>query len=84
MTDERHCVDSPCKLKIGDHPFITKNTAIYYKKAREFDAALIDKECASGERVRRLDDCTPQVLDRVISGARASDDLTAKLLAYLK
>src|SRR5258706_478217 len=65
-TDAEKCPDSPCKINVGDHPSITKPSSIYYRKAREFDGRKIDKELANGRYVRRLPDCSPLILQRII------------------
>ena len=83
ITDVSHCPDSPCKIGVGDHPAITKPSAAYYKKAREFDAAKIDRELNSGVHAKRLAPCSAQLLARIIRGAKAADDLTARFLDYL-
>src|SRR6266850_2129085 len=75
-TDVRHCPDSACKVQVRDHPAITKPSAIYYRKAREFEASKIDALCAEGDLVRQLDDCSSVLLQRIISGAKKADDLT--------
>lgn len=83
ITDVGNCPDSPCKVNVGDHPCIKKPSAIYYKKAREFDAVKIDQELSSGKNAKKLSPCSPQLLARIVRGAKVADDLTAKLLDYL-
>jgi hypothetical protein len=83
ITDADHCPDSTCKLNVGDHPCITKPSAIYYKKAREFDAAKIDQELSSGKNAKKLAPCSQQLLNKIIRGARDADDLTARFRDYL-
>ena len=83
ITDVQHSPDSPCKLNVGDHPNITKPSVAFYRKAREFDAQAIDREIQSGAAVRQLADCRPDVLQRMIDGAKTADDLTCRFLEYL-
>jgi hypothetical protein len=83
ITDSDHIPNSPCKLNVGDHPCISKPSAIYYKKAREFDAAKIDQELISGKKVNPLAPCSQSLLNRIIRGAKDSDDLPPKFLDYL-
>jgi hypothetical protein len=83
-TDAIKCPDSPCKLNSADHPAITKPSAIIYRCAREFEAAKIDKLCAEGRYIRQLADCSEVLIQRIITGAKQADDLTLKLLDYLK
>lgn len=70
ITDADHCPDSTCTLHIGDHPIITKESVVYYRKSREFTATAIDAQIAEGTMVRKLDDCSSEVLNRIIEGAR--------------
>src|ERR1035437_8665807 len=74
-TDSQKCPDSPCFLQIGDHPAITKPTAIIYRKAREFESRKIDEQIASGRYVRQLVDCNATLLQKIISGAKVADNL---------
>jgi len=82
ITDYAHCPDSPCVLETGDHPAITKRSVVYYRKAREFEAARIDLLITGGVQVRKLTDCRPEVLARIIAGAKVADDLTRRFLEY--
>jgi hypothetical protein len=50
----------------------------------KFDSAKIDKLCAQGSYLRQLDDCSPELVKRIVAGAKQADDLTLKLLDYLK
>ena len=84
ITDVKHSPDSPCKLNVGDHPHITKPSVAYFRKAREFDAQSIDREIQAGIAVRQLPDCRPDVLQRIIDGAKIADDLTCRFLEYLR
>jgi len=83
VTDLSHCPDSPCRVNVGDHEAIEKPSVIYYRKAREFFAESLDSELAAGRFIRRLPDCRPEILQRIIEGARIADDLTQRFLIYL-
>jgi hypothetical protein len=83
VTDVKHAPDSPCILQPGDHPNITKPSAVRYKDAQAFSAMNIDQQIVDGSYIRQLPDCSPQVLQRIIAGAKKADDLTLKLLNYL-
>ena len=83
ITDERHCPDSPCKVAIGEHPSVDKASAVYYRKARVFEAARIDEQLQNPTLVRQLENCTPELLQKIIDGARKAEDLTLRFLDYL-
>lgn len=76
-------VASSCYLDIGDHPVITKKSAVLYFRAKLMDAITRQQLEASGAKVFPgvLDEA---VLQRIFAGARQADDFTPKLLAYLK
>lgn len=84
VTDARNSPDSPCKLKVGDHPIIVKPSVIFYRKSREFVAVMVDEQIAQGKSVKQLPDCSPELLQRIIAGAKSADDLTLRFLDYLK
>jgi hypothetical protein len=83
LTDSKNYPDSPCHLKVGDHAFITKPSAVMYKGAKLLRAAEIDARIASGH-VKRHPDFSPGILKAIIAGAFVSDDMTMSLQSYLK
>lgn len=74
---------STCYLDVGDHPAITKKSAVLYWRAKLLDAITREQLQAAGARVYPgvLDE---RVLQRIIAGARVSEDFTPKLLKYLR
>jgi sensor domain CHASE-containing protein len=83
ITDEKHCPDSPCKLAVGEHPVLIKASAVHYRKTREFEAVKIDEQLQNPDLVRQLHDCTADLFQRIIDGARNADGLTLRFLDYL-
>lgn len=83
VTDEQHCPDSPCKIQLGEHPSISKPSVAYYRKAREFSAAAIDRELQLGAAVVAHAVCSPQLLQKIVEGAFKANDLTRRFLDYL-
>jgi hypothetical protein len=73
---------STCYLEVGDHPVITKRSAVLYFRAKLMDAITRQQLEESGARVFPgvLDEA---VLQRIFAGAQEADDFTPKLLAYL-
>jgi hypothetical protein len=84
ITDGMNCPDSPCHLSIGEHSCITKPSAIVYRRAREFSAEIIAAEKNNPRDLEFFDDASPAMLSRIIAGAKIADDLTARLLDYLR
>ena len=83
VTDAVHSPDSPCKIAPREHPRVYKESVAYYRKAREFEAARIDELLQNSQNLRKLENCSPELLKRIIEGARVADDLTVRLLDYL-
>lgn len=83
LTDEEHCPKSPCCFEADEHPIIKKTSVIYYYKARTFEAAAIDAQLKSHRHIRRLPSFSPELVQRIIEGAKIAEDLTIKLLKYL-
>jgi len=83
LTDSNNYPDSSCHLKVGDHAFITKPSAIMYKKARMWKDADIDDRLVSGKIIQH-EDFRPDIIKLVIDGALRSDDLPPFLHAQIK
>jgi hypothetical protein len=83
ITDEGHCPDSPCKVAVGEHPRLVKASVAYYRKAREFEAVKVDEQLQNPTLVRRLENCSPELLRKIVEGARNAEDLTFRFLDYL-
>ncbi len=57
VTSLRGGKDQTVILRRGDHPYIAKDSVVYFGDARLWDTALIDADIASGA-VRRLEPCS--------------------------
>lgn len=55
-----------------------------YRKAREFREDILSQEIKNPMDLKFFDDASPDLLKRIVEGAKVSDDLTAKFLDYLK
>ena len=84
LTDVKNCSHSPCIFRTGEHPIITKDSAVNYRKAREFSAAKLQEEFGRGTNVKPLSSFDDSLTKRMIEGAQRSDDLTARLLNYFR
>lgn len=83
VTDEKNERESPCKLDVGDHEFVEKPSVICYRRARLFPVEKLDEHLKTEFHVRAFAPVSPELFERIIEGARASDDLLPKFLAYL-
>jgi hypothetical protein len=82
LTDSENC-QSPCHFEVNEHPTIVKPSCVFYKKANVFSAEKIDSELEKSTTVRKLDDFSPELVKRIIEGARSAEDLTLKFLKFL-
>ncbi len=83
ISDAAKHPDSPCMLKQGEHEGITKDSAVYYRKCRELEVREVKRNLHRYATVYQ-NLCPEPVLQRVISGAFKADDMTARLLNYLR
>lgn len=75
VTDAKN-YQSTCVLAPGDHPDITKPSAVFYRMHREREAAGIGLALGAGIGIRHLKDASPALLTRIITGLIASTDVT--------
>lgn len=83
ITDEKWSPDSPCKIRVGDHPQITKKCVAFYRKAREFGAASVAKNLASQIALTKYANASEELLRKIEDGASSADDFTNRFLSYL-
>jgi hypothetical protein len=84
VTDEKNEPESPCKLSPGDHEFVDKPSVICYRRARLISAIKLDEHLRFEGHVRGLKPVSLELLDRIVSGGKVSDDLAPKFLRYLQ
>lgn len=77
-TDFEHYEESTCQLVPGDHPQVTKPSVMVYPRFKELPVAVLGVQLAKEEpcELQRLSDLRPEILQRIIDGARTSMDLT--------
>jgi hypothetical protein len=69
--------DQSCILRPGDHPFVTKETAIAYIRADCLSLGQIQAAVSHGIWEQRQK-FRPEVLRRIQNGALVSDDIPVK------
>ena len=74
-------LDSTCILNIGDHPFVSKPSFIYYKKAEIFSVVGIEQQIAEGSYTLR-EDCSDEVFTRILAGFELSEDVALKVYKF--
>jgi hypothetical protein len=84
ITDRTKMPDHSCLIDVGDHGSITKPSAVYYKKAITQPFEGVKKAIAAGSGLTIYEDCSPELLARIIQGALRSEDLSEHFLEYLK
>lgn len=70
--------DPACVLVAGDHPFVRHESFAIYRLARAERVDHIERMISSGLWQER-EPCSPQLLKRLIDGARQSDHLRGDL-----
>jgi hypothetical protein len=83
ITDVSGFNNPTCVLGIGDHPIVTKPSAVYYKIAQEFIVTKLEKNLKKYCTVHK-DLCSNEVLARIIEGALIDEDFTPRLREYLE
>lgn len=79
VTTLRHGHDQTVILQVGDHPFITRPSAVYFGDARLFDTRRIDQDILVGN-VQQLQCCSPSLLSLLQRGVLASPRTPNKIL----
>jgi hypothetical protein len=74
-------IDGTCLLNIGDHPFITKPSFVYYKKAEIFSVTGINQQIAEGNYMVQ-EDCDDEVFSRILNGFAVSDDVKRNVFKF--
>jgi len=67
LTTRRPYSDPACVLNVGDHPFVTHETAVRYNSPIRWTEAALDEMIARGHGFQR-DAVTPDVLERLRNG----------------
>jgi hypothetical protein len=73
LSDVDHNPDAECIIYKNEHPDFTKDCYINFAKARTFNSRNMSKELSKGTAVVHCQDLSPELLDRVLKVARASD-----------
>lgn len=66
--------DDACEVAPGDHPFIVRESYIYYREPRIYPAMVVQQKVDSGEW-RGRDPCGEDLIGKVLAGFRKSKRL---------
>jgi hypothetical protein len=75
-TDFFHYSDSACILEKIDHECLLKKSSVNYPERQEFDAKKLASELEKNRLLLHKPDLKAEVLERVLSGARCTRDMT--------
>lgn len=67
LTSWRADKDQACILRPGDHRYVTRKTCVNYRDAKIQSLDSLESLISSGT-VKHLDDCTPELLQRIRAG----------------
>lgn len=73
--------DASCLLDVGDHPFITHPSYVYYRKADIYGADNLTRNIADGS-FDVHDVCGEATFKRILEGFTISEDVTPKVLSF--
>jgi hypothetical protein len=83
VTTLRESKDQTVILRVGDHPFVRHDSAIFYRGAMIADSTRIGGEIAAGLALAR-EKCTAATLKLVQDGVGASPFTPPKILRFCK
>jgi hypothetical protein len=83
VTTLRNSKDQTIILRVGDHPFIRHDSAIFYGDAMIVDARRLDAEIAAGLVLRR-EICSQATLKLVQDGVLASPFTRMKVVRFCR
>ena len=73
VTDYKNHADQTTILKVGDHPFITKDSIVLYQDARIVPRASLLNALKSGKGCSQHAQCPQALMERLKVGVFASD-----------
>ena len=76
-----HLCDGTLRLKVGDHPFITKDSYIIYRKARIESSQFLSAGVDSGKIIPH-NDATKELVEKILEGLCKSPHAPRKVKKY--
>lgn len=76
-----HLCDGTCRLGAGDHPFLYKDSYVFYRKARVEESSVIAKGIESGH-FELKDPMSDDWVKKIMAGLCASDHTPRKVKKY--
>lgn len=73
--------DQTCLLNVGDHPFISHASYIFYKKAVIFGTNEISQGVAQGDFSIHAP-CSDDIFNRILDGFGNSDEVSGKIRKF--
>ncbi len=66
--------DDACEVQSGSHPFITRDSFVYYREPRIYAASLVETKVHTNEW-RQQGECSSELMEKILSGFRRSKRL---------
>lgn len=73
--------DLTCIVEVGDHPFVTRPSYIYYRKADIFGADSLSRNVAEGA-FQVHQPCSDELFTRILNGFDISEDVRLKVKKF--
>ncbi len=70
--------DRTCIVQVGDHPFVTRASYIYYRKADIFGSNSLSRNVADGT-FQAHQPCSDELFSRILNGFDISEDVRGKV-----
>ena len=83
FTTHRPHSDPTVVIQPGEHPFVTHPTVAHFADSRLTSAQAIERAIGSG-LFRMHEECSSQLLNRLVSGALSSPHTPEKIKRYLR
>lgn len=75
--------DPACLINAGEHPFVIRQSYVYYKKADLFGAMRVAQNIATGD-FSVHQDISDALQNRIIAGFFVSDNVTPKIRQFVE
>ncbi|MGX9277386.1 hypothetical protein ACWXWL_06535 [Pantoea ananatis] len=76
--------DSTCRLYVGDHPFVKKESYVVYDRAVIWRVDNMAKQESDGNLKPHKDDMPDATFQRILAGFDISEDVEPKILKFWK
>lgn len=81
---ERNPIDDTCLIEAGEHPWVRKQTEVYYMKAREWQVSGFDSLVSYGASCKADKPVSKALLEKIQRGALASPHMKERFADLIR